>query len=117
MRLLLLSVSLSLAACNQAATPGTTAPFDAGGPAGSPCLATTDCGGGLLCAFSVAQGCNAQGVCVVEDFSCSADGPVVCGCNGDPVGLACIYGAGNAPEPVTNSTPGCFSSFDSGFLE
>ena len=52
---------------------------------------------------------------MVEDFACSADGPVVCGCNGDPIGLACIYGAGNAPEPVVNTTPGCLQTFEGGF--
>ena len=115
MRLLLLSASIVLIACTPRGTGGSTVPIDAGAPPGSACLATTDCGPGLLCAFPVAQGCNAQGTCVVEDFACSADGPVVCGCNGDPIGLACIYGAGNAPEPVVNTTPGCLQTFEGGF--
>jgi hypothetical protein len=95
-----------LAGC---AKSGTSAPLpDAGGQVGDPCNVTTDCTGGAeLCGFPIDAGCAAQGVCVAEDFSCTADGPVVCGCNGDPVGLACIWGAGYAPLPVVSTTPGC----------
>ena len=95
---------------------GTGTPLpDAGGQVGDPCNTSSDCTGGEeLCGFPIDAGCAAQGVCVPEDFSCTDDGPVVCGCNGDPVGLACIWGAGYAPLPVVSTTPGCAYDPDAG---
>jgi acyl-CoA dehydrogenase len=98
------------------AKTGTGTPLlDAGGQVGDPCNASSDCTGGAeLCGFPIDAGCAAQGVCVPEDLSCTDDGPVVCGCNGDPVGLACIWGAGYAPLPVVSTTPGCAYDPDAG---
>jgi hypothetical protein len=116
MRSPLVACALLLAMCTT--RPDTsTVPIEGGAPVGAPCMQTTDCGGEELCGFPIDQGCNAQGVCVFEDFSCPTDGPVVCGCDGAPVGLACIYGAGYAPLPVVSTTPGCLPEGGGLFLE
>jgi hypothetical protein len=109
-----LLASVLLAACvSTSPTVDTGATYDAAAP-GSPCGVTSDCVPGALCAYPIADGCAAHGVCVTEDLSCTNDGPVVCGCDGTPVGLACIYGPGNAPVPVPSATPGCAPG-DAGF--
>ena len=112
-----LVLALLLAACSPRPAPVEGAPRDSGSPPGSPCVATSDCVVGALCGYAVDAGCAAQGVCVPEDLSCLDDGPVVCGCDGTGVGLACIYGAGYAPLPVTATTPGCSPVLDAGFGE
>jgi hypothetical protein len=105
--LALASAALSLsAACLHAGTP-TPGAGDAGG-AGSPCVSTSDCSSPEdVCGYPIEAGCAAQGVCVPQDLSCTVDGPVVCDCNGDPVGLACLWGPGYAPLPVPSEKPGC----------
>jgi hypothetical protein len=104
-----LSLPLALAACATHPQPiaGSGTGEEAGAPVGSACTQSTDCGGEELCGFPVDAGCSAQGVCVMEDFTCQDDGPVVCGCDGDPVGLSCEWGPGYAPLPVVSTTPGC----------
>jgi hypothetical protein len=73
-------------------------------------MLTEDCTGGL-CAFPVDAGCKAHGRCVMENVTCTGNGPVVCACDGTPVQLSCGYGAGNAPAPVpfpiSTSTSSC----------
>jgi hypothetical protein len=96
-----------LAGCNSAPPSTPSGGVEAGAPLGAPCLGSSDCTTRALCGFPIADGCGAQGVCVAEDLTCNSDGPVVCGCDGMPVGLACIYGAGYAPAPVPGTTPGC----------
>jgi hypothetical protein len=93
-------------ACVTTNTPS-VGPVDDAGMAGSPCGVTSDCYAGNLCAYPIDAGCTATGICVPEQLSCTDDGPVVCGCDGTPVGLACIYGAGNAPVPVPSAKSGC----------
>jgi hypothetical protein len=93
--------------CNSAPPPTSGGGVEAGAALGAPCVASCDCTTGALCGFPIADGCDAHGVCVAEDVTCNSDGPVVCACDGTPVGLACIYGAGYAPAPVPGTTPGC----------
>ncbi len=95
-----------LAACSTNG-PASTSQVEAGAPLGARCSLSSDCAGEALCGFPIADGCNAEGVCVPEDIRCTNQGPVVCGCDGEPVGLACIYGDGYAPAPVPGTTPGC----------
>ena len=101
-----------LGACRTSTSPEETVPEDSGAALGSPCFLTTDCAPGTLCGFPEDGGCAAQGVCVAEDLSCTHDGPTVCGCDGTPVGLACIYGVGYAAEPIASTTPGCLPDLD-----
>jgi hypothetical protein len=104
--LALASAALSLsAACLHAGTP-TPGAGDAGGP-GGPCTVSDDCSPEDLCGYPIEAGCDAQGICVPQDLTCMNDGPVVCGCNGGPVGLACLWGPGYAPSPVVSDTPAC----------
>jgi hypothetical protein len=92
----LLALTSACASSSAPASPG----IEAGGAPGSPCVRNDDCAAPSLCAWPVDGGCNAQGHCVAEDPRCMTTGPVVCACDGTPVGLACIYGAGNAPAPL-----------------
>lgn len=108
---------LLLLACSSHTAPSGSAPPDSGALQGSPCELTTDCEVGLLCGFPIEAGCAAEGVCVPEDYACPTDGPTVCGCDGTPVGLACIYGSGYAALPVVNATPGCMPMFDAGLFD
>jgi hypothetical protein len=100
-----------LAGCSTSTSPPEPV-VDAGAPDGGACITTSDCAGGLLCGYPIAQGCSAQGVCVPEDIRCTNDGPVVCGCDGSPVGLACIWGPDYAAAPVVSATPGCQPDLD-----
>jgi hypothetical protein len=104
-----------LSACVSTASPNETVTEDAGAPVGAPCTVTTDCIVGSLCGYAEDAGCSAQGVCVPEDLSCTNDGPIVCACDGTPLGLACIYGPGYAAEPVASLTPGCQPDLDASF--
>jgi hypothetical protein len=94
--------------------PVSTVPLDGGGVLGSPCQTQEQCQPNL-CGFPISAGCHAQGVCVTEEFSCTGDGPIVCGCDGRPVELACIWGYGYAPAPIVSATPGCQPGLDGGF--
>ncbi|HEY6459513.1 MAG TPA: hypothetical protein VIY73_05155 [Polyangiaceae bacterium] len=105
-----LALPLALAACTTRTQPLPSASEEAGAPVGAPCSQSIGCGPEELCGFAIDAGCSAQGVCVMEDLGCQADGPVVCGCNGDPVGLSCEWGPGYAPLPVVSTTPGCGSA-------
>ncbi len=69
-------------------------------PAGTRCNTPEDCDPRALCAFPADAGCQAAGICVTPDFSCTVDNPTGCGCDGLPVGGACIYGAGYAAAPI-----------------
>jgi len=111
----LLSLALLLGACRTTTSPvDDTA--DLGAPDGSACVLTSDCAAGLLCGYPIDAGCSATGVCVPEDISCSSDGPVVCACDGTPIGLACIYGPAYAVAPIISVTPGCQPApFDASF--
>jgi hypothetical protein len=112
MRLVCLAALALLAGCTPSSST-TNDGIDAGAAPGSPCIVTSDCVARALCAYPIADGCNAQGVCVTEDPTCTNNGPVVCACDGTPVGLACIYTPGYAPAPVLGTTPGC-APFDGG---
>jgi hypothetical protein len=75
-------------------------------PAGGACSGSSDCDPRALCAFALDAGCSAQGVCVAPDVTCTdTTSPAACACDGTPVGLACIFGAGNAPLPVRSTSP------------
>ena len=84
--------------------PGTPVPVTSAGQCptrtGGACATFDDCDPTALCAFAVADGCGAKGVCVAPDRTCGAPSRVACGCDGARVGLACVYGPGNAPAPV-----------------
>lgn len=84
--------------------PGSPVPAKSLGPcaipAGTPCNTPEDCDPRALCAFPVADGCQAAGVCVAPDFACTVDNPPACGCNGETVGGACLYGQGYAAAPI-----------------
>jgi hypothetical protein len=116
----LLTASLLLAAptaCTSPPPPPGNSTEDAGAALGSPCVSTSDCIVSALCGYPIDAGCSAQGICVPEDLSCPTDGPTVCGCDGTPIGLACIYGVGYAPAPIPGVMPGCQPSFDSGIFD
>jgi hypothetical protein len=108
-----LPLLIALAGCTTQTAPDKPT-VDGGALVGAECVTTPDCAAGLLCGYPIAQGCSAQGVCVTEDRGCTNNGPVVCGCNGDPVGLACIWGPGYAAGPVVSTTPGCAPTSDGG---
>jgi hypothetical protein len=84
--------------------PGSPAAAKATGPcpipAGTPCTVPEDCDPRALCAFPVAEGCQAQGICVAPDFACTTDSPPACGCDGQNVGGSCLYGQGNRAAPI-----------------
>ncbi len=109
-----LAFLLLLAGCSTSSSPSEPI-VDSGTGEGGACGTTADCTAGLLCGYPISQGCSAQGVCVPEDLSCSNDGPVVCGCDGTPVGLACIWGPGYAAAPIVSTTPGCQPDLDAAF--
>jgi hypothetical protein len=90
--------------------PGNPVPVRAQGicpiPMGAACSGPSDCDPRALCAFPVDGGCSAKGVCVAPDVTCTdTTSPPACACDGTPVGLACIFGAGNAPAPVQSTSP------------
>ena len=116
MKRVLLSLALLLAACRTTTSPVEDGPGDIGAPDGSACVLSSDCAAELLCGYPIDAGCSATGVCVPEDILCSSDGPVVCGCDSTPIGLACIYGPGYAAAPIISVTPGCQPApFDANF--
>ncbi len=84
--------------------PGTPVPVKSAGqcptPTGGACVTGDDCDPTALCAFPIADGCDAKGVCVAPDRTCTTPSHVACGCDGLPVGLACIFGSGKAPAAV-----------------
>lgn len=85
-----------------------TYPYEAAGGPGAACSRPDDCAPPTLCAWPIDGGCNAQGHCVTDDYHCLDDGGVtVCGCDGFPVTLNCIYGAGHAPQPVPTTLAAC----------
>jgi len=98
------SVLLLLGACTSNA-PASDVDASTGAGVGGSCSGAGDCAASLLCAFPIADGCHAKGTCVQPDVTCMNDGPAVCACDGSIVGLACIYGAGNAPAPVVSKNP------------
>lgn len=111
----IVAVLAPLAGCISASSPEVGGPIDDAGVVGSPCVLTTDCLAAELCAYAIDAGCAATGVCVAEDFACMNDGPIVCACDGTPVGLACIYSPGYAAAPIPNTKPGC-DPYDGGLV-
>lgn len=103
-----LAILLAALGCG-CSTSSSGPPTEAEGGVGAPCMSTDECTGGL-CAFPTDAGCNARGRCVMQDVTCTGNGPVVCACNGSPVELSCGYGAGNAPAPVPFPLPTSTSS-------
>ena len=67
---------------------------------GNACASPSDCDPAALCAYAIADGCSAKGTCVAPDHACVDTSQIACGCDGALVGLACIYGSGNAAAPV-----------------
>jgi len=106
MRVVLATLLALSCACSTTSSSG---PTKAGNSVGAPCVTPDDCVG-TLCAFPVDAGCNARGRCVMEDITCTNNGPIACACDGTPVQLSCVYGAGNAPAPVPFPTPTSTSS-------
>lgn len=86
--------------------PGTPVPVKHAGycptPTGTTCRSTSDCDPTALCAFPIAGGCGAKGVCVEPDRTCMSTTLRACGCDGNTVALNCTFGAGNAPAPVAS---------------
>jgi hypothetical protein len=117
MRALPLCLLFGLFACGNGSSSSSV--VDSGvSPLGGPCSQSSDCGPEMLCGFPVAQACNAQGVCVAEQFLCQGDGAIVCGCGGvGPVELSCIWGSGYAPVPVVSATPGCQPDLDASLFD
>jgi hypothetical protein len=115
-RALILAAAGVLAVCAACRTVVTTPQevTEAGSPVGAACTESIGCGVDELCAFAIADGCQAQGVCVQQADECTEGGPIVCACDGDPVELSCLYGAGYAPLPVLGTTPGCTITLDGG---
>jgi hypothetical protein len=69
-----------------------------------PC--TSSCDSHSECAYPIADGCHAKGVCVPLPFPvppCPA-GPAYCGCNGSLVYGQCDLPAGYAPAPVVSAS-------------
>lgn len=94
------------------ADAGTDAPSagDTGGDDGSvegdTCI--SGCSSTTVCAYPVAQGCKATGVCISNSFiggcACGGAPRYVCDCNGHAQQLSCCYPQGYAPFPATTST-------------
>lgn len=79
--------------------------IDAGSPA--TCKSDMDCGTGMMCGFTIADGCSAVGTCVVGPGSgtamCEAYA-VACSCSGTEVSVICNgYPAGQASAPIAHS--------------
>ena len=96
--------------------------FDAGArDSASGCKSDAECSAGEVCAFLVADACEAEGKCVEETVvSCGAE-LAACACDGTTSGIACNYPPGYAPEPIAHlgvcedgSTPGGPVLFDDG---
>jgi hypothetical protein len=71
---------------------------------GGPCDATTDCPSGFACAFPVAEGCMAHGVCLSFEPGEVGDclsATVMCGCDGAHVDVPnCPYNGSYGLAPV-----------------
>jgi hypothetical protein len=78
---------------------------DAAIQTGNPCNGPSDCDPAALCAFPIADGCNAKGVCVADSPPCTAPPAIACACDGTPIGLSCIYGPGRAAAPLKSMSP------------
>jgi len=94
--------------------PGSTgdnnsAPDASGDAAGRFCVAARDCPSTMVCAYSIATGCSADGgICLPFDGgsdpqNCNA--PLACGCDGTNVMLCAP--AGYSPETPVASTNAC----------
>ena len=70
--------------------------------AGAACRVASDCAPGLACAFAIADGCTARGVCVHEDIGACLGG-VGCACDGTPTS-SCGMGA-YADKPFAHAGP------------
>ena len=93
--------------------PGPDVPVKSAGncatPSGMKCNSNEDCDPTALCAFPIAGGCGAQGVCVVPDHTCMDPVPqtLACGCDGQTIAINCMYGSGNAAGPVASVGSPC----------
>ena len=100
------ALALAVGACSTSHGAGAS-PLEAGAGVGSPCSNANDCPPPTLCAWPVDGGCDAQGICVKEDLTCTHDGPSVCACDDSPVLLSCLYGAGRSPLPLPSPARAC----------
>jgi hypothetical protein len=71
---------------------------------GQSCVTKADCGGPqYVCAYPVADGCQAKGHCATVVAPCDAIREV-CGCDGKPVETGdCFYAVGYASGPTTGA--------------
>lgn len=105
MRTLVALGSMLLLGC----TPSVDAPStaDAAGTVGAPCNGFEDCVAPAICGYALDGGCDAQGVCVHVNEQPCTDGPVVCACDGTPLGLTCVLPAGYGALPVPSKLVSC----------
>ncbi len=74
---------------------------------GNPCAVDGDCASGQSCGFPTANGCTAQGVCLVYPTPGTAHCNSVilaCGCSGSQVGIPCDYPSGYAPAKIKSGS-------------
>jgi hypothetical protein len=92
--------------CDPTGTGGAGGATAAGGATGmDPCTHNTDCGGGRICGFPIADACAAKGSCFPAPGAiCGAILPG-CACDGSVVNLASCAGlpSGYAAKPTLHS--------------
>jgi hypothetical protein len=77
------------------------------------------CDGGCepdaTCAYAIAEGCAASGVCVpLGPLTGACKQPTYCGCSSAGVGQSCRLPSGFSPAPVQGTFFPCASAADSG---
>jgi hypothetical protein len=94
-------------------------PLQYEGPCKAPppifCKTQQDCPVELVCAFSIAQGCSAQGQCMMRGPMCNMPSQVGCACDGTDIAYGTCSGVpdGYAPKPFSYPGP-CETMVDAG---
>ena len=107
-RALALATLGAIAICVAAVACSSNGGYASGLSAGSACATDYDCQGQLNCAYAIAAGCNAMGVCTnmgpVATMGGCPVGPTVCACTGQTIQVPRCW-MNQATEPVQYAGP------------
>jgi hypothetical protein len=79
-----------------------------------PCTSEKDCPVELVCAFPIAQGCAAQGVCLMRGAMCNMPSQIGCACDGQDVAYGTCSGLPNGYAPAPLLHDGLCDGVDAG---